>query len=292
MTQNSLSTQRRQILLLGATGLIGSALRAQFDSQVRIHTPRWSADPEAPELLARNLSTAANCDVILACGVTDPKTPEAELRYSNFLFPQRLIHACLPHPGVRFITLGTVMENFPEACAANPYLKSKYDLGSWMQSLASQTGNAGRLLHVRLHTVYGGARQLVKPHMFLGQMLHALEQNREFRMSAGDQLREYHHVDDIAASLRHLLDQPWQTLDATCIGMHSGNPVRLADLATAVFEAFQKRKLLHIGSIPRAPGENVGQSFQRSPTAILVASREPISGVVEWLKAVLGTPPH
>ena len=39
------------------------------------------------------------------------------------------------------------------------------------------------------------------PFMFAGQMLDALEKEKPFKMSGGAQLREYHHVEDIAASV-------------------------------------------------------------------------------------------
>jgi len=277
---------------LGSTGLIGSALRKRISDKVSLVTPRWSDDPALPESLAASLIAGGRVDIILACGITDPKAPESALRYSNEAFPQRLITACLALPHVRFVTLGTVMEHFPEACAANPYLKSKLDLGLWINSLSAQPEYAGRFRHVRLHTVYGGERRLVKPHMFLGQMLVALEHNSEFKMSSGDQLREYHHVEDIADCLLHLVEQNWDFSGTSFLGMHSGNPVRLADLAKAIFQAFGKESLLCLGCIARAPGENVRQTFQRSPPNVLVAARDPIVGVVQWLKEILETGPH
>ena len=280
------------MVLLGSSGLIGSALVKIISGSRPLRTVRWSEDPRVSEALAKSLDPKMPTDVILACGVTDPKLAAETIRYSNTEFPQRLMSNCLRLPLVRFISLGTVMENFPEACAANPYLKSKFDLGLWIQALAEKPEYLCRFRHLRLHTIYGGSRELVKPHMFLGQILGALEKNLEFKMSSGDQLREYHHVDDIAEAILGIADQDWNANESALVGVHSGNPVRLADLANAIFSAFGKSDLLKVGRLVRPPGENLQQTFERSARHVLPNAREPIAGVIQWLKEILDVRPR
>lgn len=220
--------------------------------------------------------------MIFANGVTDPGLPQDEIFFSNVEFPQRVIEATLRQGDFRYLTLGTVLEHFPEACAHNPYLRSKLELGHWIAEAAARPGAAGRLLHLRLHTLYGGPP---KPHMFLGQIAKALEENSLFRMSHGDQLREYHHVDDIARALVAILGREW------CFGplleIHSGQPVRLVDLARGIFRAFGKEDLLRVGETPEALGENRDRVFPRSEAWLLPAFREPILGVIEFLRGVV-----
>ena len=71
-------------------------------------------------------------------------------------------------------------------------------------------------MHLHLHTLYGGRPQA---HMFLGQMIRALERGAEFAMSSGEQLREYHHVHDIAGAMVHHFRQV-----ATAIGLANDVP--------------------------------------------------------------------
>jgi nucleoside-diphosphate-sugar epimerase len=104
-------------------------------------------------------------------------------------------------------------------------------------------------------------------------------------MSSGDQLREYHHADDIAASLSALLEKEW-TFGPT-IEISSGKPVKLGDLAQAVFRAFKKEKLLKIGALPKVSGEVIQDSYERSPDWLLVAERDPIAGVIDSIRAQL-----
>jgi nucleoside-diphosphate-sugar epimerase len=272
------STHAREIILFGASGQIGGAL-ARADS-AQIHKMRWQE--QGSDAWARQLNpvlSAKNCDLIFANGLTDPKLGEKALFEANLEFPKKIAALATRYPSTRFLTIGTIQENFPDLCASNPYLLSKLELGRWVESQFKIY--PGRFIHVRLHTVYGSD---VKPHMFLGQMISALRLETTFEMSSGDQLREYHHVDDIASSLTALLATEWSELGST-IDITSGDPLRLADLARAVFRASGRDDLLKIGSLPRASSENTEKRFPRSPEWLLRSSRDPLKGVVDFVKS-------
>jgi nucleoside-diphosphate-sugar epimerase len=279
----------RDTLLFGASGQVGSALQGRLirsdPSGRRVRTIAHA------ELRARHwedvvrgaLPSDHPCDLVFAGGITNPRVPADELRLANVTWPQRIIswvdEATASTGPARFLTLGTVQERFPELCARNSYLASKLELGRWMRARAETTAGAGRHLHVRLHTLYGGP---LKEHMFLGQMVAALRAGVDFRMSSGDQLREYHHVEDIAAALEAVLRQRW-TFGPT-LEISSGTPLQLAELARAVFRAFGAEARLQIAALPRDAAENTATAFAASPATVLPRSREALPAIIEYLR--------
>jgi nucleoside-diphosphate-sugar epimerase len=295
LSQKALSTGPRRVLVFGGSGQIGAALLAKLGELGRPHESSGASGPNSGhsvrwqevahlglddlrERLVREIGDATACDVVFANGRTESTLTSAELIYANLEFPERVVRALAGSKlKLRFLTLGTIMERFPEACAGNAYLRSKQQLGQWVMSQPSS-----HFLHVRLHTAYGGAP---KKHMFLGQMAAAIQAGRPFEMSAGGQLREYHHVDDLAVSLAQLLDREWSF--GHVVEISSGKPLRLAELARGVFEAFGRPGLLKIGAISGAHGENTERTFERSPAWLLPVSREPLTGVIDSLKRFL-----
>ena len=266
---------RPVVVLYGSTGLIGSELSRQLDfaGAVVIRPTRQNPLEGAP--------LQGPVTFIFANGITDPRVPEHALREANIEFPRRIIEWTAGNRQARYVTLGSIMENFEDLCATNPYLRSKRDLGRMMQELADP-----RALHVRLHTVYGGTP---KAHMFLGQIFEAIRQNREFRMSHGRQLREFHHVEDVAHSLITILNhEPGsEALASSVITLSSGEPVRLADLAQSVFKALDREHLLQVGAIQAPSAENTEQVFPRTGTALLPRVRGAVHGVTHWIKDLL-----
>ena len=115
--------------------------------------------------------------------------------------------------------------------------------------------------------------------MFAGQMFEALIRKERFRMSGGTQLREYHHVQDIAESILSFLSGGGRD---RMIELSSAEPIRLRDLASAIFKHFNEFDLLEIGSRVHSQGEVFESVYQRSP--YLAASRDPIEGVICWFK--------
>jgi nucleoside-diphosphate-sugar epimerase len=277
----------RPLLLLGASGQLGSSLLRKFRQdpgsfpQIE-HIPWTELEPlmgrpiDLRGLLDRRVAGLGRCDVVFALGNTNPAIAPEALMASNLHIVQRVVEVLDPLP--RFLTFGSIQEHFPDLCKTNPYLRSKLDLGAWMQA----QGGLERFLHLRLHTLYGGVG---KAHMFLGQVLHSLRSNEPFRMSSGDQLREYHHVDDISEAVARLLASAW--MSGPTLDINSGVPVSLASLAQAVFSHFGKPELLSIGTLPRQASENIHRVFPRTPEGILPRSREPVAGVIQWLEECL-----
>mgnify|MGYP001599223263 CR=1 FL=1 len=272
-----------QVLLFGASGQIGSAIFRALPKNL-VRSISWDEIASLSlshqiQLIDRTLKSDSHSSVqiLFANGITNPSLEKKEILYSNYEFPRSIIRALIERPNFRFLTLGTVMEFFPEACAANTYLGSKFKLGQ--EALEFSTRWPGQWLHLRLHTIY---TLPLKPYMFLGQLTEALKKGQPFAMSSGKQLREYHHADDVANSVVALLNKNWKSLRAT-LELSSGRPITLAELATAVFHYFGKSNLLQIGKIQGQQGDNTQMAFPRSEPWLIGDDREPISGVIRML---------
>jgi nucleoside-diphosphate-sugar epimerase len=264
----------RNVLVFGATGQIGSALVTRLIGSrgvACVHRMHWM-QVEAGSL--DRIPTGA-IDFVFANGLTDPRRSREELFDANLRFPQTVAQwsASKGRNADRFLTLGSILDRFPGLCLTNRYIASKLALAEWVSGQ-----DPSRFAHVRLHTVYGRA---IKPHMFLGQMAAALRKNEQLRMSSGEQLREYHHVEDVALFLDELLAR--DRLDGPIIERSSGNPIRLADLARAIFRTFNRENLLEIGSLSLPPSENIDQRFPVSPHWFV----QPERNIIEDITALL-----
>ena len=275
------------LVIVGASGLIGTALvRAAGTAREVIpipHAPFETLGKRITDTIGKRPSY-----VVICAGITNPRAPVADVQKANVALPQMILDKVAPWtPESHFLTLGTVMEQFEAACAGNNYLKSKLDLGKWIESRKDIVGKFVR--HVQLHTVYGGELKHLKPYSFLGLMHSALAGGRPFPMSMGDQLREYHHVDDVASSLIKLLESKsvWEKGQPPIYTLSNGKPLKLAALATAVFEKLGKPGQLQIGAVPAAAGENRKTKFKASPADILGKPRDPQQGVIQWLEGNL-----
>jgi len=281
---------KRPVLIFGAKGYLGGTLMRYLTHDGRIvhaihwkEASQWLSSISADDILDRLASLSENgLDILFANGQTDPSLPLPILIESNVLFPQRVINVSRRLPNLRFITFGTAMECFNSMTVENNYVASKRQLCEWMKSLM-HTELAGRILHIQLHTLYGGTEP--KHYMFLGQLVTALRTKGTFAMSLGHQLREYHHVDDIACSISRLLEHPWP--EDPILTISSGYPVRLADLAKAIFSSLGRKADLRIGVLPMAESENTGHYFKPSPKWLLQVSRPSIEGVCEWVSELL-----
>jgi len=287
--------KNNQVIIFGGKGQTGTALFNELlkngYTENHIHLIPWSIIGSSEictnkESLRNKLfsyvDSKISADFIFASGVTDPHVAVEKINYSNTDFPKRVIEATFDHSDFRYLTLGSFQENDELFYKNNNYLKSKLELGNLIVKKSLELNGKNRFLHLRLHTLYGGKP---KDHMFLGQISKAIKNETVFRMTSGLQLREYHHVEDIAVTIRSILEHEWSF--GPIVEINSGNPVRLAELAKAIFNAFRKEKLLEIGAIPTPSGENMEKVFQRSEEWMISTSRPPIIGVIESLKQYL-----
>lgn len=283
---------RRSVIIFGSNGRIGRALTAALAASgcpthaVSWLDPRTRAARDQRDIFAQLAAIKGDSDIVFASGLTDPNASATDLALANVEQPVGVIEATIDRKQFRYLTIGSVLETFSGLTTSNRYLASKKALWARVQGLAADSLLDGRIMHLRGHTFYGGAPA---PHLFLGQMYDSLRAGRPFRMSEGRQFREYAHVDDVALSIIALLARTWT--DQVAIDLSSGEPVRLSDLARAVFQAFDCEQLLQLGALPTPEGENLAVKFPRSPAWLLGRPRPPIEGITAWFSCLLDRTP-
>jgi nucleoside-diphosphate-sugar epimerase len=281
----------RSVVIFGSSGRIGRAVAAaltKIDCPIQaigwLDTKTRAARDER-EIFAELTAINGKVDIVFASGVTDPSAPNADLTLANVERPVGMIEATIDCKQFRYLTIGSVLETFPSLAANNPYLASKMTLWAHIKNLSTDPRLLGRIAHLRAHTCYGGAPA---SHSFLGQMYDSLRTGQPFRMSEGQQLREYAHVDDVALSIVALLTRTWTA--SVALDLSTGEPVRLSQLARSVFRAFGCEQLLQLGALPTPTGENLGIKFPRSPAWLLGRPRPQIEGIIEWFSNLLDRP--
>jgi nucleoside-diphosphate-sugar epimerase len=280
--------ERGSVVIFGSSGRIGRAAeKALGEAGCRVEAVSWlekstGAARPRQEILAQLAAVGGPTDIVFASGLTDPSASAGDLVLANVERPVGIIEATIDRTQLRYLTIGSVLETFSGLTASNRYLASKAALWARIEELAADPRLHGRIAHLRAHTVYGGAPAL---HSFLGQMYQSLRTGRPFRMSEGGQLREYAHVDDVALSITALLARAWE--GPVALDLSSGEPIRLSELARAVFRAFDCEQLLQLGALPTPAGENLSVKLPRSPAWLLGRPRPAIEGIAEWFSELL-----
>jgi len=231
-----------------------------------------------PSVMDEILRDGDACNVIFAAGALDPSLSKPELYQANVALPlaiySRLEEYKLGYG--QFMTFGSIHETCPEMATANNYIWSKREL------LIGRESAKGTFPwhHIQLHTLYGGT---VRSHMFLGQVESSLRARQPFNMSNGNQLREYHHVDDVAYSALEYLSR--RLSSHSTIEFNSGEPISLRELATEIFCHFDGESLLQIGAIP-TPRSEVFQTNQTRSEFLTKYRPIPLS-IIQWLESRL-----
>jgi nucleoside-diphosphate-sugar epimerase len=211
--------------------------------------------------------------IINTCGETNPKSRVEVLHELNVEINLELARA-IRGTGIGLLTLGTVMERFPRLCKTNPYLHSKLEC---YEELIKY--DLKKHLHVRLHTLYGGRK--LHSHMFLAQLFHSLRSNNDFIMTQGNQIREYHHVEDeISILLRMMLAGVTGTHDVS-----SGRPTTLIALASDIYARLLPLKRV-LPVLESSNDEVYNIQFDPLPNfdGKVIAFRDSVDGIVSYFK--------
>jgi hypothetical protein len=172
-----------------------------------------------------------------------------------------------------FITCGSVHENL-NLSRNNSYLTAK---STWHDKVKTNSDHRN-LLHLQMHTVYGNP---IPRHSFLGDMAHSIGSDQDFLMSEGHQLREYHHVKDIAALVIQISKQKSLWPPSRILPLNHGRPISLKALATGVFETLKPRSELKVGAFKSHPDEIREKQWIPTPHPFTPIYRDPIVGVSE-----------
>jgi nucleoside-diphosphate-sugar epimerase len=267
--------------ILGASGLIGSAIASHLDGLeyqvvLRSEYQKWGNLDDIQLFMESNLVSAR--DTFFVCsGITDPKGNSNQLTFLNVEVPLNLISKSKMFEA-NVVTFGSIQE---DSRMVNPYLQSKKE---FFRKACIDNPYSGHS-HFRLHTVYG----LLAPkrHMLLGQFLDAIQKDVTLEMTSGNQYREYWHALDVA---NFVVSGKWKTGIESIIPVSSGQPVQIAELASKVFEHFAEIELLKLGTIPDDPSETYNRDMFAESHNSREFMREPIKGVIDYLsKFIQGT---
>jgi nucleoside-diphosphate-sugar epimerase len=269
------------IYLIGASGRLGSAICSLVEPQFLNRLARsvyesWWRD-DSIHAIRRFFSAQHNTktSIVIAAGILDPNFSEAGHLKVNFLLPKNVITATA-ELGIQVVTFGTVSEHFQSE--VNPYIRSKKMLSDY---LITNCDSAKMSIHIRLHTIFGGGEP--NHFMFLGQIYNSLRTGQIMKMTSGNQLREYHHVDDDVIAI-------WKILNSDYVGMidlNHGSPTSLRHLAQYLFRRFDCESLLRLSSLPEPISENYEYVFP--PHSIYQGSdfRLPLPAIGDYIEDLL-----
>jgi nucleoside-diphosphate-sugar epimerase len=167
------------------------------------------------------------------------------------------------------------MEQLPKYAMSNNYLESK--LRFYNQFQLNEYW-AGSNLHIQMHTLYGGRH--IHSHMFLGQIYSSLMNQEPFKMSGGEQIREYHHLDDVANAIRII----GETQESGVRNISSGAPEKLKNIAKAIFSHFDVTPLLNLSSERMNENDNRDLIFKKPTELKDIAFRPTIQNIIGWLE--------
>lgn len=268
----------KKIVILGKNGNLAKSLAHIFpDAEVipQKEYMNWLTSPQK----AKKFFTAINegedkTDVYNCAGIIDPTINSSEIRLVNYSLPIYLSEQS-DELNFRLVTFGTVMELLPKYAASNRYLESKLQFykryistDDWLQSN----------IHIQMHTLYGGPH--VHSHMFLGQIFSAISSRKIFHMSGGEQIREYHHIDDDAEAIRQLTKNKGGGL----IDISHGQPEKLKNIAIQIFDHFNCNDLLQISAKISDEHDNREIVFERTKSLSNSLFRPTISNLIIWLE--------
>lgn len=266
--------------IIGANGRLGNAIAKHLPPELvtkldrSVYADWWQDNSVNKVYNFFNIITKPNDFIFIAAGVIDTKLSAHEHHQINFLLAKNIIEG-VSNLGLRVVTFGTVMEDIIAKDTTHPYFASKIKLGNFVSQFASAKNLA---LHIRIHTLFGGH----PPHsfMFMGELYHSLIHQIPFKMSSGEQLREYHHIDDEIEAIFQLINKREHGI----VDLSHGAPLTLKNLATYIFNEFNCLHLLNIGKLPNLKSDNYAYFFKKTEGLENCYFRDTLPAIVEFLK--------
>lgn len=286
-----------RVLVTGATGFIGKSLvqrllqsdrsvtlllRESYASERQLHPTlakhRFQFEVEYADL--RNYSTtrravrSAAPDHILhlaAAGVTTPfLEPEIALRH-NLTGTLNLLKACFNSTASKQQVRALIVARTPgELKPTNVYAASK--LAAWgfcrMYALSAGWPIYGSMIF----QAYGPAQP---KHTLIPAAIFAALNGENFPMTAGDHMRDWIYVDDVAEGINSSLEASLEAGDTFELG--TGKLTSLVDVVRQIYKLVAKGGQPLPGALPRRPNEPESQVADSRLTKRLIDWQSSIS---------------
>lgn len=264
------------IVLTGATGFLGSHLcRALLAAGYTVHGyRRMSSDPSRlrditsrlcwhrlpEELEAPFRGKIAPVAVIHCAGLYGRRGETAEqMREANIELPVRL-HRLAAECGVPvFLHTDTILS--PEL---NEYAAGKHEAATRLKN----SGRSPRVVNLRVHHFYGPDDDQNK---FIAALIaRCLANEAEIPLTAGQQKRDFIHVDDVARAFVAVLQQQLEAGECGVVEFEvgSGKAVELRWIVERIHALTRSRARLVFGALPYRAHESM---FAEADTAALRA---------------------
>lgn len=266
------------IFLIGGRGRLGQALMMEYADKHPVLIDRavyedwWKEGAEKEIFEYFEQEDTSDSVIFVTAGLLDPNLPAEDLLRVNYLLPKNIIKGTA-ELGIKVVTFGTIMEELGES--KNPYIQSKRALSAFVKELPTHQTSA---IHIRIHTLYGNGAP--SPFMFLGQIQDAILNNHSFEMTSGNQLREYHHIEDEVKAIKRIAS----THIKGVFNLNHGESVALKEIAQTVFIAFGKQNLLKIGAIPDPAVDNFNQKFEKPDLLQNNRFRSAVPAILHYLQ--------
>jgi nucleoside-diphosphate-sugar epimerase len=270
---------RGPVLVTGAGGFIGRRLveRLALAGLAVIGWTREDVDLSDSAAVGAAMAALQPTTIfhLAAAGVSAARANDTYVIADNMSMAVAVVEAA--PPGTRLVMTGTMAEygrsgRHRETDEPEPrtnYAKGKLAAGMLATAMAEEKGMPATV--ARLFGVYGPGEA---PARLFPSLIGALSAGRPIALSAGEQRRDFIHVDDVCDALVAIAAVD----DGTCpaiVNVGTGHAVRVRDAIEWVCDALgAPRGLLHFGARERSPGDE-----------------DLLEADVQRLTALLGAPP-
>jgi nucleoside-diphosphate-sugar epimerase len=260
----------KRVMLTGATGFVGRhAIAPLLAAGYEVHAVSSREVPAAGDVRWHRVDLLDSEQVVRAM---EKMRPTHLLHFAWYAEPGRFWRspenfrwleaslALLRHfrqaGGARVVMAGTCAEydweygycseHATPACPATPYGVCKHAL----QETLAAWGDVAGLSQAwgRIFFMYGPHEH---PARLVASIIGSLLRGEEARCTAGDQIRDYMHVEDVAAAFAALLDGAVQGT----VNIASGRPVAVKDVVLAAADCLGARERVRFGALPKAEND-------------------------------------
>ncbi len=302
-----------RILVTGANGFIGSHLCARLlhEGHEVASLTRTNSDLMRFDLLKikpQRYSVASYCEGELKNIFTDFKPDlvfhlasngirrsqhiDIETLRMNVVSTAELVQTCVASQVKRIILMGSGFEYAPsdmpndENQPLEPFsFYGATKAAAWQMGRFFSQHSTCEVVLARLFTTYGPTENIKRIYPYVMTM--ALK-NEKIKMSSGEQIRDYLHVDEVVEALLVIAKTPG--LNGQVINICSGEEISIRQIAELIVEEAQRTaSILDLGALPTRANEPmylVGDSrkLQNLGWRRKYTSREGIARTLNWYR--------